>query len=250
MKRIESFNMRFGESLFMFVSDHAGCNFPNHLNGLNLPKEEQERHITYDIGIKRFGRELSNRLDATLIEQHFSRLVIDCNRKPEREDCIPKISDGTVILGNQNMDIESRKWRYDNIFMPYQAQISKTLLERLEKKKETIFVSLHSFTPQLRGSSFIRPWEVGLLFHHDTETSKRFKQILSEKSPNLCIGENEPYFLDLEKEYTVPMQAASKNIPALEIEIRQDILINPKSFQSFLDLFYQCFLQLERDLLK
>ena len=40
------------------------------------------RHIAWDIGIAGVGRQLADRLDACLIMQPYSRLVIDCNRPP------------------------------------------------------------------------------------------------------------------------------------------------------------------------
>jgi predicted N-formylglutamate amidohydrolase len=76
-----------GSSPFMLVADHAGNNMPRALGRLGLDAADCERHIAWDIGIAGLGRVLAGALDATLIQQDYSRLVIDCNRPAERRAC-------------------------------------------------------------------------------------------------------------------------------------------------------------------
>ncbi len=45
------------------------------------------------------GRLLADALGATLIQQNYSRLVIDCNRPPDAATSIPDISEHTPISG-------------------------------------------------------------------------------------------------------------------------------------------------------
>ncbi|QCE32157.1 N-formylglutamate amidohydrolase [Acetobacteraceae bacterium] len=246
MRRASAFNIRLGESPFFFVSDHAGKLFPESLGNLGLAQKDQERHIAYDLGIREVGSVLADRLKATLVEQNFSRLVIDCNRQPERKDIIPEISDGTIIPANLNLSKKERAWRHKKIFQPYHQKISELLEERISQKKPTFFVSLHSFTPKLKTDAFKRPWEIGLLFNHDAESASIFKEILFRKNDSLCIGENKPYSLDLEKEYTVPTHAGNRKISALEIEIRQDFLQSEKSFIFITELLYQSFIMMQK----
>ena len=52
------------------------------LGDLGLPESELVRHIAWDIGIAGVAESLSKQLDAHLIVQRYSRLVIDCNRPP------------------------------------------------------------------------------------------------------------------------------------------------------------------------
>ena len=67
-------------SPFLLVADHAGNLIPRALGRLGLAAAELQRHIGWDIGIAGLGRLLADALDATLIRQNYSRLVIDCNR--------------------------------------------------------------------------------------------------------------------------------------------------------------------------
>ncbi|MHB8286182.1 MAG: N-formylglutamate amidohydrolase, partial [Caulobacteraceae bacterium] len=70
-------------SPFLIVCDHAGRRVPERLGDLGLPAAEFDRHIAWDIGAAGLSRLLGQRLGACVIEQTYSRLVIDCNRWPD-----------------------------------------------------------------------------------------------------------------------------------------------------------------------
>src|SRR6201982_2441333 len=86
-----------GRSPFLFTSDHYGRLIPKPLGDLGLPESELVRHIAWDIGIAGVAERLSKELDAHLIAQRYSRLVIDCNRPPSAVSSIPRLSESTVI---------------------------------------------------------------------------------------------------------------------------------------------------------
>src|ERR1044072_1809973 len=73
-----------GTSPFLLTSDHYGRTLPRALGDLGIPESELVRHIGWDIGIAGVAERLAGMLDAHLIAQRYSRLVIDCNR-PHRE---------------------------------------------------------------------------------------------------------------------------------------------------------------------
>ena len=81
-----------GRSPFLLTCDHYGRIIPRALGDLGLPASEFERHIAWDVGIAGVANALSKRLDAHLIAQRYSRLVIDCNRPPEAPSSIPGLS--------------------------------------------------------------------------------------------------------------------------------------------------------------
>src|ERR1700686_4429381 len=89
-----------GLSPFLIVADHAGNSMPRALGRLGVPESECERHIAWDIGIAAVCRLVADALRATLVQQKYSRLVIDCNRTPGSETSIPEISELTLIPGN------------------------------------------------------------------------------------------------------------------------------------------------------
>lgn len=42
--------------------------------------------------------------------------------------------------------------------------------------------------------------------------------------PDLTVGENEPYKVDDENDYTIPVHGEQRGLPHVELEIRQDLL--------------------------
>src|SRR5258708_38860046 len=84
-------------SPFLLTCDHYGRLIPRALGDLGLPASELTRHIAWDIGIAGVAGQLSKHLDAHLIAQRYSRLVIHCNRPPDAFSSIPRITEATVI---------------------------------------------------------------------------------------------------------------------------------------------------------
>ena len=89
------------------------------------------RHIAWDIGIAGVAEALSKHLDAHLIAQRYSRLVIDCNRPPERAEFDPAISEATTIPGNEGLAREAAAVRRRAIFDPYHRRIAEVIDRRL-----------------------------------------------------------------------------------------------------------------------
>src|ERR1700678_413702 len=121
---------RQGNSPFVIVVDHASARIPRALADLGLPAEELKRHIAWDIGALAVARRVAVTLDAALIAQNYSRLVIDCNRDPQVESSIPPMSESTTIPGNANLSDEERLVRRREIFEPYHQRIRERLTAR------------------------------------------------------------------------------------------------------------------------
>ena len=88
-----------GASPIVVICDHAGRRIPRLLGTLGLPESELKRHIAWDIGALGVASHLSMMLDATLIAQTYSRLVIDCNRPLDAPTSIASRSERTDIPG-------------------------------------------------------------------------------------------------------------------------------------------------------
>lgn len=219
-------------SPFLLTGDHAGVAVPRALCGLGLDPAELGRHIAVDIGIEALGLALSAKLGATFVRQHYSRLVIDCNRDPARADAMPERSDGTRIPANQALTPEARAARVAAIHAPYHAAIAAVIAERRVAGLETIMIALHSFTPAMGGVA--RPWHIGVL--HDGGDTRFAHALLAclAADQTLVVGENEPYRMDL-IDYTVPHHAYPPRLGYAEIEIRQDLLAGPAGIEGWAD---------------
>jgi predicted N-formylglutamate amidohydrolase len=213
-----------GRSAFFLTGDHAGRVVPRRLGSLGLPEHELVRHIAWDIGIGAVGRRLSRLLDAALVLQTYSRLVIDCNRAPEVPSSIPEISENTEIPGNRGLTEADRAARFDAIFRPYHNRLAAALDRRAAEGRATVLVALHSFTPVFKGVT--RPWHAAILYNRDPRLARPLFELLSAET-GLVIGDNEPYRVTDLTDYTVPMHGERRGLPHVEIEIRQDLISDP-----------------------
>jgi predicted N-formylglutamate amidohydrolase len=213
-----------GKSAFFLTCDHAGRAIPRRLDGLGLPEHETERHIAWDIGIGAVGRELSRLLDAAVVLQNYSRLVIDCNRDPNVPSSIPEISETTAIPGNRGLGEAARAARVEAIFRPYHETIAAALDRRAAAGRASVLVALHSFTPVFKGVG--RPWHAAVLYNRDPRLAHSLFQLLSAED-GLVVGENEPYAVSDLSDYTVPVHGERRGLPHVEIEIRQDQITDP-----------------------
>jgi predicted N-formylglutamate amidohydrolase len=219
-------------SPFLLLGDHAGNRIPRGMDDLGLDEDERTRHIAWDIGIAALGTALGQRLDATFIRQVYSRLVIDCNRRPGAPDSIPPVSDGTAIAANAALDEAGAAARAAAIHAPYQEAIASDIERRLAARQEALLISLHSFTPSMRGVD--RPWQVGIL--HDAGDDRFARAMLAafQRDPALTVGDNQPYSMDT-IDFTIPFHAYPRRLPYVEIEIRQDLLADDAGVADWCD---------------
>lgn len=210
-----------GGSEFVLVCDHAGTRIPRCLGSLGLPAEALQRHIGWDIGAASVALQLADALDATLILQPYSRLVIDCNRPPQSPESIVSVSERTTIPGNQSVSAAEAARREREIFAPYHARIRDQLDARRQRGQPTLLVALHSFTPVYLGE--LRPWHVGVLYNRDARMALALAAALRAER-GLVVGENEPYSLGDETDYTIPEYGERRGLPHVELEIRQDLI--------------------------
>ena len=73
----------------LLVCEHASATIPQKFGTLGLLPEVLSSHAAWDPGALAVARLLSEKLDATLVYQRFSRLVYDCNRPPESPSAMP-----------------------------------------------------------------------------------------------------------------------------------------------------------------
>jgi predicted N-formylglutamate amidohydrolase len=212
-----------GRSNFVIVVDHASWRIPSRLGDLGLPASELRRHIAWDIGSLAVARKVAAALDASLIAQNYSRLVIDCNRDPEVASSIPKMSESVEIPGNIGLSGKEVAARRAEIFEPYHQQIRALLDQRLAAHRPTILVAQHSMTNIFKGVR--REMHAAILYNRD----RRFAGLVLDRlrrETDLLIADNEPYFVSDATDYTIPRHGEARGLPHVEIEIRQDLLLD------------------------
>jgi predicted N-formylglutamate amidohydrolase len=210
-----------GPSDLFFTADHAGRAIPRQLGRLGVPEPELTRHIAWDIGIRGVTERLSATFNATAVLQTYSRLVIDCNRAPGVPSSIPEISEHTEIPGNRELADTDQNARVSEIFTPYHNRIAALLDARAAAGRRTVYVAMHSFTPNFKGES--RAMEIGVLYNRDRQLAAILLDLLRAEG-DLTVGDNAPYAVSDLTDYGVPVHAERRGLPHVEIEIRQDLI--------------------------
>ncbi|MEL6915248.1 MAG: N-formylglutamate amidohydrolase [Pseudomonadota bacterium] len=205
---------------WVIACDHATNRVPPDVTPLGLSSEDMARHIAYDPGALGTSLALGEALGAPVVSSNFSRLVIDPNRGPDDPTLIMQLYDGSIIPGNRMLTREGRAWRLESYHAAYHGALARTLAAR----PDAILVSIHSFTPRLRGRPF-RPWEVGVLFAGDRRLSDPLIAALAAHTA-APVGINEPYGGDLPGD-TVDRHALGAGRLNALIELRNDVIATP-----------------------
>src|ERR1700744_3438201 len=234
-----------GRSPFLLTCDHYGRLIPRALGDLGLPESELVRHIAWDIGIAGVAETLSKYLDAHLVAQRYSRLVIDCNRPPHVASSIPIISEATTVPGNEGLSREARAARRAQIFEPYHRHIDAVIDQRLAAGRATGLVWLHSFSPVYAGIA--RPWHVGTLYYRDRKLPPLLLKLFRAEA-DLVVGDNEPYAVSDETDYTIPVHGEARGLMNSGIEIRQDLIGDPSGQQQWAERLARIFGEIEATL--
>jgi predicted N-formylglutamate amidohydrolase len=216
--RIERSN---GQSPFLLTCDHASARIPRKLGSLGVAAADLERHIAWDIGAVDVALKLASTLDAFAILAGYSRLVIDCNRRPGIPQSIVRMSEATRIPGNEAVTVEDAAAREREIFRPYHNRIRTELDARRAQQRHTILISVHSFTPSYHGVP--RPWHAGVLYNRDARLATELLQRLRAEK-DLVIGDNEPYAASDTSDYTIPVHGEQRGLLHVGIELRQDLV--------------------------
>lgn len=204
---------------WVIICDHARNGVPADVAGgdLGLPAADMARHIAYDPGAEGVTRTLAQELSAPAVFATFSRLVIDPNRGEDDPTLLMRLYDGTIIPGNRHADPTERERRLDLYHRPYHGAVWRVL----NQHPNAHLVSIHSFTPKLRGRA-PRPWHVGVLYADDQGLAAPVLEVLGEQ-PDLCVGDNEPYSGHLPGD-TMYRHGVKTGRPHVLIEFRNDLI--------------------------
>ena len=213
------------DSPVLLICDHAHRTVPKALDDLGLGEDQLCRHIAYDIGAAELTRRMAARFGATAVLSGYSRLVIDPNRALNDPTAIPVVSDDVVIPGNRALDAAEERRRVDAIFRPYHEAIAAEIARRMEGGRVPAIVSVHSFTPVMRGVA--RPWHVGILWDRDPRIPIPMIERLRADG-RWCVGDNEPYTGRTTLGGTVETHATPAGLPNVLIEVRQDLIAIPE----------------------
>ncbi|MCQ0094116.1 N-formylglutamate amidohydrolase [Roseovarius sp. M141] len=204
---------------WVVLCDHASNLVPDFVAGgtLGVGPGDMARHIAYDPGAEGVSRALAAALNGPAILSRFSRLVIDPNRGEDDPTLIMQLYDGTIIPGNRGISGINMDERLMRCHRPYHNAVARQAAQRAAP----VIVSIHSYTPQLRGHA-PRPWQMGLLYSTDTRLAHPLLARLRAE-PDLSVGDNQPYTGHLPGD-TIARHAIAEHRPNVLIELRNDLI--------------------------
>ncbi|MEM9148288.1 MAG: N-formylglutamate amidohydrolase [Pseudomonadota bacterium] len=200
----------------LLVCEHAGRAVPAALDGLEVHRAVIESHRGWDIGAEAVARHLAEHLNAPLVVQRYSRLVVDANRPPLSPASIPEVSHGAEIPANRNLTETERAARIADILAPMDTAIK----DAFDRHPRRAAFSVHSYTPELNGVT--RPWHAGMLTRRSIKTGERMIASLRREDPELILAINEPYQIEDDGDWFIPHHVEPRNLAHSLIEIRND----------------------------
>jgi predicted N-formylglutamate amidohydrolase len=206
---------------FLITCDHAGRAIPRMLGDLGVGAQALHTHVASDLHVAELGRLLAERLDALAILHNYSRLVIDVNRPLSSPESMVVHSEHTRVPGNEQLSAEARALRADTLFWPYHQRIADELDRRARAGRATVLVALHTFTPVYL--SIARAMQVGVLYGRDARLAHRMLALLRADAA-LTVGDNQPYAMCDESDYTAVVHGERRGLLHVELEVRQDLL--------------------------
>jgi predicted N-formylglutamate amidohydrolase len=215
----------------LILADHATNFIPPEYGDLGLSKAALQRHIACDIGVGPLARDLAERFRAPAVLTTFSRLLIDPNRGEDDPTLIMRLSDGTIVPGNLDVDAGEREWRLNRFYRPYHAAVERLIDAMLATGQVPAILSIHSYTPVWKGEK--RPWHAGILWDRDPRFSRALlKRLRAEHG--LRVGDNEPYSGAL-KHDSMYRHGSGRGLAHALLEVRNDLIEKPAGVLEWAD---------------
>ena len=207
-----------GRARVAFTCEHAAQTMPS---GLAWPEADLrlvDTHWAYDLGAAELTRELARAAGAAAVLSNFSRLVVDPNRPEDSDTLFRQHAEGLPVLLNQDVSAQDRNHRLTKCYRPYHEAVDETLSAGPE-----LAFSVHSFTPLYEGEP--RTLEVGVLFDESEDEAVELTRVLRDAGFRTEL--NEPYSGKLGLMYCIDRHARTHGMPSLELEVRQDLAVDP-----------------------
>tara|TARA_R110001599_G_scaffold31343_4_gene104500 strand:+ start:2013 stop:2807 length:795 start_codon:yes stop_codon:yes gene_type:complete len=218
-----------GQGGWLLVCEHASRRIPDALGGLGLSSAAGGSHAAWDIGALDVAHALSDALDAPLVAGDISRLVYDCNRPITAPDCVPARSEVYDIPGNAGLDDARRQQRYDQVHTPFHDAVTKVRTSWKPTQAAPVLVTIHSFTPVYNGAT--RAVELGFLYHAQPAAAQALLAVEQARG-RYASALNEPYAATDGVTYTLEKHGEAQALPAVMIEIRNDLIDTPEKAQA------------------
>lgn len=213
----------------LILCDHATPIIPPEFADLGLPAEQLARHIAFDIGAEDVTRALAAEFHCPAVLSRFSRLLIDPNRGEDDPTLVMRIADGALVPGNARIGEADINARIQRFYRPYDGAIARTISTMRATGKNPVIVSMHSYTPEMKGRK--RPWHITVIWDFDPRLNRSLLDALA-REPDLIVGDNEPYQGGYRGD-TMDRHVIRAGLAHALVEIRQDLIATPETARAW-----------------
>ena len=212
-------------SPYLLIAEHGGNVVPAPWRDLDLAETYLGTHFAVDIGVDALTRRLSRTLRAAAVIARYSRLFLDYNRPSEEWDFMRPDLGGIPVPGNLAVDAADARLRKLVAWAP----VERAIIEAAAGRRALI--SVHSFTPVMGGVK--RNVDIGVLWREQSPfVSSVLKALMAQATEaGFRIGDNEPYDWRQAVGYTLNRHGLQQGRPCLYLEVRNDLLVDPETFE-------------------
>lgn len=203
----------------LLTCEHASERMPAPWAFLGLDARLAGTHWAYDLGAAELTAELARALGATAVLSCFSRLLADPNRPEDSDTLFRAHAEGVLVELNRQVDEVERARRLDGYYRPYHEAVHTSV----GASAAEIVLAIHSFTPVYEGKA--RSMEVGVLFDGEEELAENLARVLADAG--MAVALNQPYSGREGLMYAAERHAGSHGRRPLELEVRQDLAVDP-----------------------
>jgi len=209
----------------MVSCEHGGNEIPAPYTSL-FPKAGSllASHRGYDPGALELAEKIAEILGAPLFSSTTTRLLIDANRSSTSKNLFSSVT--------KNLTSREKKQIIKAYHAPYRSAIKLHIQKRISENALVLHLSIHSFTPVLKGT--LRTADIGLLYDParvpETDFCIRLGQNLVRRDPALKVRRNYPYRGTANGLTThLRTQFSAKHYLGVEMEINQKFPLGSRS---------------------
>lgn len=207
------------DAIVFLTCEHASEAFPAPTVFFEEDAWLRGTHWAFDLGAEPIVHALADALDAPAVLAAFSRLVCDPNRAEHEPSLFRDVAEGRPVHLNVGLTDEERARRLSAYHRPFHEAVDAALAQSSAK----VLLSIHTFTPLYEGNA--RTMEIGVLFDQEEALAVHMADALAKAG--FVVAMNEPYSGREGLIYSAARHAGKHARRALELEVRQDLAVDP-----------------------
>ena len=207
------------EARVLVTCEHGGNRIPPRWAALfRVQRKLLESHRSWDAGALTLARRISKALDAPLVANTASRLLVDLNRSEHHRALFSAITRGLPDAERERI--------FDEVYRPYRNRVEQ-FVDGAIARGRIVHLSAHSFVPVLNGVT--RRADVALLYDPSRRPEKAFCDAwvaaLKRALPAFRVRRNSPYRGSADGLTTaLRRRHAANDYIGVEIEVNQRLL--------------------------